>query len=120
MFWYQDNNLTYSLIVFDNFFTIPLIVYFKLKEKLASHTIMTALLYKIFFLFSRLIRSIKRNLADLRGGYDKFWIIYNFQAYSTKFANYYSFVVTWNLWNFQGILWIISWDIQILNKTKKA
>ena len=52
----------------------------------------------------------------LRGGYGEFWIFYNFQAYFTKFADCYCFVIIWNLWNFQGILWIIFWYNQILNK----
>ena len=47
------------------------------------------------------------------GGYGEFWIVHNSQAYSTEFAHYYWFVITRNYWNFQGILWIISWDIQI-------
>ena len=54
----------------------------------------------------------------LRGGYGEFWILYDSQACSTKFVHYYWLVMTWNLWNFQGNLWIISGDIQILNKTK--
>ena len=55
----------------------------------------------------------------LREGYGDFWMFYNSRAYSTKFAHYYWFVITWNLWNFRGIFMIISWDIQILNKQKK-
>ena len=54
-------------------------------------------------------------MNKLKGGFGEFRIFYNFQAYSTKFAHYYWFVITWNLWNFQGNLWIISLDIQILN-----
>ena len=42
------------------------------------------------------------------------------QAYSTKFAHY-CLVITWNLWNLQSQLWIITRDIQILNeKTHKS
>ena len=59
-----------------------------------------------------------RGTTNLRGGYVNFWMFNNSQAYAIKFAHYYWFVKTWNLWNFQGSLWIISWDIQILNKKK--
>ena len=55
----------------------------------------------------------------LGGGYREFLIFYISQVYSIKFAHYYWFFITWNLWNFQGILSIISWNIQILNKQKK-
>ena len=57
-------------------------------------------------------------LLALRGRYDQFWIFYNSQAYSTDFAHCYWFVITRNLRNSQVNLWIISWDIQILNKNK--
>ena len=57
--------------------------------------------------------------TTLRGGYGEFLIFYDFQPYSTKFARFYWFVITWNLWNIQGILWIISWDIQDIKQKKK-
>ena len=58
------------------------------------------------------------SLEALREGYGDFWMFYNSQAYSTKLLHYSWIVITWNLWKFQGNLWIISWDIQILNKKK--
>ena len=52
----------------------------------------------------------------LRGGHGGFWIFYSSQAYSTELSYYYWFVITQNFWNFQGNLWIIPWDIQVLSK----
>ena len=80
----------------------------------------------IFFWFWRFFTSIHIlrgclntfnwfNLINLREGYGEFWIFYNSQPYYTKFEHYYWFVITSNLWNFQGNLWIF---IRILNKQK--
>ena len=55
-------------------------------------------------------------MIAFKGGIVEFWIFYSSQAYSTKLAHYYWFIVSWNLWNFQGNLSIISWVIQVLGK----
>ena len=59
-------------------------------------------------------------LKYLRGGYGEFLILYNSQAYSTKLAHYYWFIITKNFWNFYGNLWIISREIKKKVLRKKA